>query len=494
MERHVPRRMHFHGVNHRVSDKNVYMTDSVPPSTFQRVDFGRYDAEGDARLLDYFLETGTTKKAAAGTQLVIGRKGSGKTALFRHLSATLTNNVVELDLSEYVFQAHKSLRDGGIPPALAYTTSWRLIIAVAMFARMRKSMGFFRRQKGKRILRQIGFGSNSGPFGSMVEWLKRVRRLDLPGVEGIASIGGIELGEKQADLIDVRTVQLLDELERLLAELSATQPVTVLVDRLDDAWDGTDESLRLITGAVRASRHFANLFSQSGPAPVVVFLRTDLWEKLTFNDKNKTGQVTIYLDWSDEELAEVVERRIRKSTGMDDQGWSTIFTGEEMRQRAGAQTYILKRALGRPRDVVAFASFAHEIAIQNGNDRIEKSDIYEAERRYSKHALDELQDEIANHVSSFGEVISALKALGRRSFTIDEWTAAALATGMSNDDARVALDQLFEASAVGILRAGGSTGGSGTRYKYQDRFLRSVTEGTLQVHLAFVRELSLTDR
>jgi hypothetical protein len=226
----------------------------------------------------------------------------------------------------------------------------------------------------------------------------------------------------------------------------------------------------------------------------VVFLRTDLWEKLNFNDKNKTGQVTIYLDWHNEELAEVVERRIRTSTQTDDQGWQTVFTDEEMRQRAGAQTYILKRTLGRPRDVIAFASFAHEVALQNRNLRIEKADIYSAEMRYSKHALDELRDEIADHVSSFAAVINALKQLGRRSFTVDEWTAAAVVAGMTAPDAKVALDQLFEASAVGVLRAGGSSGGSGTRYKYQDRFLQSTTDATLQVHLAFVRELSLTDR
>lgn len=470
------------------------MNEIVGNSVFELVDFGRYDAEGDDRLLEYFLETGTTRKAATGTQLVIGRKGSGKTALFRHLSATLGSRVVELDLSDYVFHAHKSLREGGSPEALAYTTSWRLIIAVAMFAKVQAKMGFWRRRKGKKILKKIGFGSDGGSFGSMVEWLKRVRRLDLPGIEGVATMGGLEVADRPTDLIDVQTVQLLDGLEKLLAEVSAETPITVLVDRLDDAWDGSEESLRLITGAVRASRHFARLFNQSGPAPVIVFLRTDLWERLNFNDKNKTGQVTIYLDWHSEELAEVVERRIRTSTQMDNQGWHTIFTDEEMRQRAGAQTYIIKRTLGRPRDVIAFASFAHDVALQNENLRIEKADIYAAEIRYSKHALDELRDEIANHVSSFAAVINALKQLGRRSFTVDEWTAAAMLAGMTAPDAKVALDQLFEASAVGVLRAGGSSGGSGTRYKYQDRFLQSTADATLQVHLAFVRELSLTDR
>lgn len=458
------------------------------------VDFGRYEADGDSRLLEYFLETGATRRAAAGTQLVIGRKGSGKTALFQHLAATLDHAVVELDLSEYVFQAHDKLREDGIPAAFAYATSWRLIIAAAMFAKLRKSMSFWHRRRGKKLLREIGLGSNRGAFGAMAEWLQRVRRLDLPGVEGIATLGGIELGDSQPSLIDVRTIQLLDELEGLLAKVVLKSPVTVLVDRLDDAWDGSEDSLRLIIGAVRASRHFARRFGQQGTAPVIIFLRSDLWERLDFNDKNKTGQVTIYLDWRDEELVEIIERRIRRSTNSESEGWGTIFTSEEMRQRAGTQTYILKRTLGRPRDIVAFSVFAREIAVQNGHSIIEKADIYAAERRYSKHALDELRDEIAAHVSSFAQVMETLQRLGRRTFTVSEWNAAASESGMTPKEASEALDQLFESSTVGVLQAGGSSGGSGTRYRYQDRFLRSNASAVLQVHLAFVRELSLTDR
>ncbi len=470
------------------------MAQSETSGLLAAVDFGRYEADGDARLLEYFLETGTTRRAAGGTQLVIGRKGSGKTALFQHLAATLDSAVVELDLSEYVFQAHDQLREGGIPAPFAYATSWRLIIAVAMFSRLRTRMSYFQRRRGRKILRQIGLGSDQGAFGAMAEWLKRVRRLDLPGVEGVASLGGIEIADDMQKLIDVRTIRLLDELEALLERVVAHHPVTVLVDRLDDAWDGSEDSLRLIIGAVRASRHFARRFKQSGPAPVIIFLRTDLWERLNFNDKNKSGQVTIYLDWRDEELIEIIERRIRTSAGVTSNEWSTIFTTEEMRQRAGAQTYVLKRTLGRPRDIIAFAVFAREVALHEQHKKIEKADIYAAERRYSKHALDELRDEIADHVSSFAQVIEALKRLGRRTFTVDEWTSAARDSGMSDGDASVALGHLFEASAVGVLQAGGSSGGSSTRYKYQDRFLRSDATATLQVHLAFVRELSLADR
>lgn len=206
------------------------------------------------------------------------------------------------------------------------------------------------------------------------------------------------------------------------------------------------------------------------------------------------SQDIIYLDWDSDELTGVIDRRISTSAGVPEgRGWESVFTTSEMRQRPSARTYILKRTIGRPRDIVAFASFALKEAQKHHHERIEGEDIYEAEKRYSKHALEELRDEIERHVADFAQVVNALKSLGKRTFSLAEWTGAATQAGMSEHEAGVALEQLFEASAVGVLRAGGASGGSRTTFRYQDRHLRSSEASQVQVHLAFVRELGLKD-
>lgn len=471
------------------------MTESSEHQTpFSKVDFGRYDAESDPNLLEYFLVTGTTKDAAGGAQLVIGRKGAGKTALFKHLFATLDSRVVDLDLTEYVFQVHKKLLDSGLSREFAYTSSWRLLILSAMFARVRDDLPKVDRRKGDDALKAIGLGKNGGAFRAMLDWLARVRKVKLPSVTGVADGGSLELDSKTESVLDTATADGLSALEDVLAAECIRQPVTVLLDRLDDAWDGSKESLDLITGAVRATRALALRLPQSGPSPVVTFLRTDLWEKLSFNDRNKMSQDIIFLDWSTGELEDVIDRRVVKSAGVKEgHGWETAFTQSEMRQRASAKTYVLKRTIGRPRDVVAFSTFALKEARTNGHERIESDDIYAAEKRYSKHALDELRDEIERHVGDFAEVVNTLKGLGKRTFSASDWQQSAISNGMSGQEAERVLEQLFEASAVGVHRAGGATGGSRTTFRYQDRHLRSTDEALLQVHLAFVRELGLKD-
>lgn len=473
------------------------MSESAPQaSLLSRVDFGRYDAESDPNVLDYFLVTGTAREAASGAQLVIGRKGSGKTALFRHLADTLDRDgyVVDLDLANYVFQVHKGLVESGITGKFAYTASWRLLILAAMYASVRDDLVRAKRANGDKVLAMIGMGPNRGPFRAMVEWLKRVRRVDLPSIEGLASAGGFEIAGEESQTLDTDTARAMETLEGIVAEMSVQKPVTVLIDRLDDAWDGSEESLDLITGAVRATRHLAVALNQTGPSPVITFLRTDLWEKLSFNDRNKMSQDIIYLDWTHDQLVGVIERRISKTAGVaEGEGWEAVFTSAEMRQRASSRTYILKRTIGRPRDIVAFASLARREAIQNQHDQIESEDIYAAEVRYSKHATDELRDEIEKHVADFSKVINSMKGLRQRTFTVATWMDSCNENGLSASAATTALEQLFEASAVGVLHTGGASGGSRTTFRYQDRYLRWSDDATLQVHLAFTRELNLKD-
>lgn len=460
----------------------------------ERVDFGRYDAESDPNILEYFLVTGTAREAATGTQLVVGRKGSGKTALFRHLEATLDSRVVSLDLLDYVFQVHRGMVETGLAREFAYTASWRLLILSAMYAEVRGSLPRGEQKKGDGALKAIGLSANGGPLRAMWEWLGRVRRVDLPSVEGLASVGGLEVDPKSETPLETSAAEALTILEHVVGRACASKPITVLIDRLDDAWDGSKDSLDLITGAVRATRQLAVNIGQIGPAPVITFLRTDLWEKLSFNDRNKMSQDIIFLDWNPDELAVVIDRRVAISAGVPEgEGWDRAFTQSEMRQRASARTYILKRTIGRPRDVVAFASFALKEARNNEHAVIEAEDIYAAEQRYSKHALDELRDEIERHVADFSQVVNSLKAIGKRTFSASDWAVAARENGMTDEQAATALDQLFEASAVGVHRAGGASGGSRTTYRYQDRHLRSTDEALLQVHLAFVRELNLKD-
>ena len=51
----------------------------------EKVEMGKLDAETDRNLQEFFVETGAVAAVKKGKYLVLGRKGSGKTALFLYL-------------------------------------------------------------------------------------------------------------------------------------------------------------------------------------------------------------------------------------------------------------------------------------------------------------------------------------------------------------------------------------------------------------------------
>lgn len=464
------------------------------------VDFGRLDAEQDEKLLEYFIDTGSVQEVRDGKYLIVGRKGSGKTSIFAHLAGTLSGRTVEMYLDKYVFKAHKMMEDSGVQAPFAFTESWRAAITVAMFIEVGPDIGWFQRHKGIKILRKLGAGPNAGPLGAIVNWLSRVRNIKLPSVTGIFDLGQIELDSSTAKQIENSTSHLIDDLETLIEPTIRGDRITVLIDRLDDAWDGTSDSLRVISGAVRAARDFAIKYRSDGRTvpPVVVFLRSDLWDKCHFNDKNKIQSDTVALAWSDDELADVIDLRIHKSTSIQaGNGWDELFTDDRMRQGVTVRSYILKRTLGRPRDIVAFAIYAAQVSKELGHRLIEKADVYAAEALYSAHVTRELGDELTEHVKdqNFDAVLSTLRALKVRNFTPAKWFAESSLLGFTSSEATTNLTLLFESGVVGILQSGGAGGGRSTVYHFEEPLLKIDDDmSLLQIHPAFTKELGLTEK
>ncbi|MEA5153617.1 P-loop ATPase, Sll1717 family [Raineyella sp.] len=214
----------------------------------QSVDFGRFDAESDSKLIDYFVETGSAASAGNGKQLVLGRKGSGKTALFVHLKASLDAKVVDLDLNEYLFSVHAALREAGVADSGSYVTAWKMLIYMALTGSLEPELKGGERRAFKSILNDLQVADKRGGFAQILGWLKRVKRVDLPELGGVASLGGLELEESKERFVGADFIAAVVKLEELAKTLVSRRPVTVLIDRIDDVWDGTPEAKDIIAG------------------------------------------------------------------------------------------------------------------------------------------------------------------------------------------------------------------------------------------------------
>src|SRR5437016_1238863 len=268
------------------------------------VDFGRLDAEAETNLKTYFVDTGVLQKFRDGAKhYVLGRKGSGKTALFK--SATpevLRRDVIPIEFNDYPWETHKLIREGGLPSESAYVASWRFTFLAEICRHwMRAATTDELRREASRFLKQIYRDTEPGILEGLIDRAKRIRVLAGPEMTGVGSTGKVELEPaKHGSLLATAVSQWCRVLTDFVKRNFDSSPFTLKLDRLDDGWDASDESKQMLAGVLKAARDMNMALARSGqPAPVLTFLRSDIFNELQFNDKNKVSADVEALVWDE---------------------------------------------------------------------------------------------------------------------------------------------------------------------------------------------------
>ena len=138
---------------------------------------------------------------------------------------------------------------------------------------------------------------------------------------------------------------------------------------------------------------------------VNVFLRSDIYDDLRFDDKDKHRATEEHILWKPELLREMVERRLPKDVSVDE-----LFEPGEMRGSKAPFDYIVKRTFLRPREVLQFLDECLRKAPRDAIV-ITKENVRAAEERYSSWKVADLKQEFAKvfpdltvYLSAFAKV------------------------------------------------------------------------------------------
>ena len=195
------------------------------------------------------------------------------------------------------------------------------------------------------------------------------------------------------------------------------RPVLVEFDRLDDSWDGSEESATLLVGLLKAAKDMNDRFFSpdgSGGLRVLVFLRSDIYEGLRFDDKDKHRNTEGYLLWNAELLREMLTARLPEGVSADE-----LFEGGQMRGSISQFNYIVKRTFLRPREVLQFVDRCIAVAGFDATE-VSKDAIRQAEETYSGWKVDDLKQEFAKITPWFEPLIEALRQEVHRYDSVDD--------------------------------------------------------------------------
>lgn len=397
-------------------------------------DFGRVEAEDDT-VLDYFLETNIIKNIdSGGIFLVLGRKGSGKTAIFRYFTESKHKNIsTALNLNGYPWRVHEKIRDEGSEDVESYVASWKYLIAVE-YSKMIISKTD--RPQMKEVLELIKFiNKNYGTNKPSLNDIFTPKELKISG-DLEPEILGVKLGKisftrenRQQPLgqdLNALTEKLFDYIVKI-AKVSSVIKLTLHFDELDRGMSTLESSRKnMIIGLVLACKE-TNVYLKKSlfGFKSIIYLRMDIWEQLKFSDKNKISQSNADLiEWDDEQLINLISIRIKALLGSNYE-WADIDDGKKINKQSKLK-HIIDRTFMRPRDVISFLNNLLDTTKKNQplKLRFENKDITNARPKYSNYLRDELDDEISPHWSDWDICLRVLSRIGKLYFIKEEYSIA----------------------------------------------------------------------
>lgn len=388
-----------------MSSKPVKPVQKLPKRAIEQVHLGQSFAEYDTYLRRSDVYVHTPALAAATTFdnphcFFVGRRGTGKTTITKYVESKMTDVSVlrpEIFSPTDEYFTVDALRGGNQRP-------FRSLVSAFRRALQDHVLGIWREDTANRF---------SNMDRSLVEELETVDGLDFD----LALLLHIEsvmkpLFEKdeRAWVSEVKIPKSM-AMSMVSAGVGGKKRYTVLIDAIDESWDGSELAVIYLAALMHAC---VEINSHLHGVRVLMFLRENIFERVRVVDSefSRLETCVVGLDWSTEQLLEMVERRLNAPLttkfALGGTTWDLFFEGAESRKM------VFDFCQKRPRDVLTYCGLALDNAQSRKHDRIMIEDLQDASRRFSTSRLSDLGDEYQENYPQISLLLGRFYGLGRR--------------------------------------------------------------------------------
>lgn len=384
----------------------------VPKDILKRVRLGQSFAEYDRVLLKQGVIVKTPAMTAAEDDsrskcFFVGRRGTGKTAIARYLSnkANITEIHPEIFSTVGNLLDPAKLRDTRQSPVRALVACLRRSLICEVIGNLSKLNKFqlsnlpteFRSER--TLIEQHTFDTRCS---SLIT----------------DAFGALDLANQRDYLRMIDRSKML--LRYVNSELSSkTKDNVVIIDRIDDSWDGTDTAVVLLMALMHACLDIATSGDFCRP---MLFVRENVFDRVREIDTefSRLQPCVESLEWTNEQLIELIERRLilafptKPAIG---EVWDYIF---DRIDGNSSRDMVLAFCQKRPRDLIRFCMTAIDAAVSRLHEHVTDEDIREAKRQFSMSSLKDLADEYCENYPQLHLVLSRFHGLS------DEFTLPAI--------------------------------------------------------------------
>ncbi|MCF3630139.1 hypothetical protein RJ527_02685 [Thalassospiraceae bacterium LMO-SO8] len=370
---------------------------------------------------------------------VLGRKGTGKTAIVEHLRHSTDEKTFAriLSFQHFPFNDLYALRDGGYRGTSQYITLWKYVILSAVCSMMAGENKNVQPHVSTELSQVFNLDMENSLAHSISQLISKSGGFSILGNGGDVHTESIVVPNGQP--WERRVSSLIDIIKNHGGECS----YYILFDALDEDFVGvldanTDENyFSLIISLFKAIHSLRSDFkvAKSRVLPIA-FLRTDIFDLLKDNDKNKWSDLSMTLDWTESSLRNLMAHRISRAHTPPSSGiirfsaeFDAIFQSKEIRygnfgkQKRSVFKHLLRGTLMRPRDMIAYMRACASVSIQRSENKISNASIKKATEIYSEYLRGEFNDELYSVIPYFGEILDIFSSMRKQVIRPHEFKA-----------------------------------------------------------------------
>jgi hypothetical protein len=399
-----------------------------PGNKLANINLGDPAAENEETTLEsYFLDRDESRQVLDGrANIVVGRKGSGKSAVFIHVRDRLNasrHNVI-LGLSPETYQLRK-LKDvvlrclnAGSKEALL-SAFWEYVLLLEICGRIIDKDREMHKRDHKLFepyQRLLGFYRNetsSVGISFSDRLLKLIDRIADSYAISFGRRNGIDLSDGQVTTLLYQTT-LSDLRDELIRYARQKGKMFVLFDNIDKGWNanGLDNSdIAMIRTLLDASKKIGNDFRRAGTEYYsAVFLRNDVYDILLSQTPDRGKDTTALVDWNQPQLMRhMIQKRLLFNSSDKTRSLEQMWHDVSISIIDGQDTlgFMISRCMMRPRYLLRLINFCKGSAINFGRDRIDDDDINSGLSIYSTDIVKEIGLEIRDVMPAAEDILYA---------------------------------------------------------------------------------------
>lgn len=381
----------------------------------------------------YFWHVSEVEQISRGDRyFVIGRKGSGKTAICEYFSRGRDPETfpVRLSFKNFPFNELYSRSNQQYTNPNQYITIWKYVIYSSVCRLMinNNSVELNTREQLEKI-----YGGTASLSRLIGEWVSSEFSLTLLGL----SIKNA----KNKPTESTNWIERVNILEDFLLERREQARYYILFDELDEDYreivrdSQTPAYIELITSLFKAVQDIRSTFANNSASSIlpVIFLRDDIYDLIQDSDKNKWRDFRVDLNWDMQKIKQVIAFRVSRALDPDCQqilsfekawerlvGKERVGMGHEKKRKIHSFEFIARSTLLRPRDFVSFLQTCAEHA-NSLNQPITAKIIKAVDKAFSNYLREEFTDELFAILPEISGILDVISQVRKWNFTIREF-------------------------------------------------------------------------